>query len=125
MRQFINLIEDVQVSVAYHITLTRNVKRVLRDGLVPRIGPRSRATKEARPAIYLFPTVEDAETAYEQWLGDQFDEDTRLALLKVEIPSTIEIFSDVSYERHIYETIPLTAYRCSRWILVARLGLST
>lgn len=108
MRDLINLIEGAaeHISTAYHITLTRNVAKVLSEGLVPRIGPRSRKLKEPRPAIYLFPTLADAETAYEHWLSEEFSETTRLALLKVTIPHTIEVFSDAPYERHVYDAIP-------------------
>ena len=100
------LIENTQGRVFYHITLARNVSRVMQDGLVPRKGPRSRRFKEGAPAIYLFPSIEDAELAFGNWLGDEFSENTRLALLKVTVPHAIEIHSDAPYECHIYEPIP-------------------
>jgi hypothetical protein len=54
----------------------------------------------------MFPTIEDAETALEQWMGDEFSETTKLALIKVSIPHTIEVFSDVPFECHVYDPIP-------------------
>ena len=35
----------------YHVTPTRNLGRILRKGLLPRRGPRSRDAKERIPAI--------------------------------------------------------------------------
>ena len=126
MRHLINIVEGVEASVstAYHITLTRNVGRVLQDGLVPRIGPRSRRLKESRPAIYLFPTIEDAENAFSNWLGDEFSENTRLALLKVTIPHTMEVFSDVPFECHVYDPIPAVCISVQSMDLGGEIGLS-
>jgi hypothetical protein len=106
MRDLINIVENVTVNTAYHITLARNIQHVMADGLIPRVGPRSRKLKEPRPAIYLFPTLEDAETAYSHWLSDEFSETTRLALLKVSIPHTIEVHTDAPFECHVYDPIP-------------------
>jgi hypothetical protein len=100
------IVEGIQVSTAYHITLARNVSRVMQEGLVPRVGPRSRKLKEPRAAIYLFPTLEDAATAYDHWLSEEFSENTRLALLKVSVPHTIEVHSDAPFECHVYDPIP-------------------
>ncbi len=98
--------ESVADRTFYHITLTRNIPKILIDGLIPKKGTRSRRLKEGAPAIYLFPTIEDAETAFGNWLGDEFSDNTRLALLKVTVPHTIELHSDVPFECHVYEPIP-------------------
>ena len=104
--EIMKLAESREDRTFYHITLTRNIARVMAEGLIPRKGTRSRKIKEGAPAIYLFPTIEDAETAYGNWLGDEFADTTKLALLKVTVPHTVELHSDVPFECHVYETIP-------------------
>jgi RNA:NAD 2'-phosphotransferase (TPT1/KptA family) len=47
-------------STAYHVTLTRNVPKILREGLHPRQGPRSRRLGESRKVVYLFKSREAA-----------------------------------------------------------------
>lgn len=101
-----NLTESDEDRIFYHFTLARNVPRILESGLIPKLGSRSRKLKEARPAIYLFPTIQDAEDGFTQWFMDEFSERTKLALLKITVPHTIDLHSDVPFERHIYEPIP-------------------
>ncbi len=104
--EFKTLHEGKEDRTFYHMTLARNVNKVLSDGLIPRRGPRSRKMKEGDAAIYLFPTIKDAELAYTSWLGNEFADETKLALLKVTVPHTMEIHSDAPYECHVYEPIP-------------------
>jgi hypothetical protein len=83
----------------YHVTPSRNLKRIAREGLRARRGARSRKLGEDK-GVFLFPTQEEAETATANWLGDEFAEGTRLALLKVLIPKGVEVVVDpvVGYE---------------------------
>jgi hypothetical protein len=83
----------------YHVTPARNLKRIFKEGLRARRGARSRKLQEGK-AIFLFPTRQAAEEAAANWLGDEFAEGTRLALLKVLVPSDAEIVFDpgVGYE---------------------------
>jgi hypothetical protein len=69
----------------YHVTPTRNLKSIMKTGLVPNIGDRSNKITGERTGIYLFPTVEAAEDAVMNWLGDEFDEDESLTMLKVNV----------------------------------------
>lgn len=71
--------------VAYHVTPTQNLRSVMKNGLVPNIGDRSSKIAGEQSGIYLFPSVEAAEDAVMNWLGDEFDEDEPLTLLKVNI----------------------------------------
>lgn len=71
----------------YHITPVENLDAILRDGLQPCIGPRSRDLGETEPAIYMFESREDIEAGME-WLLDAFDaEETPCALLWVDLPA--------------------------------------
>ena len=62
-------------STAYHVTLTRNVARIMREGLLPRRGSRSRRLGESREAVYLFKGREAAADGLANWLGDELPED--------------------------------------------------
>jgi GNAT superfamily N-acetyltransferase/uncharacterized ParB-like nuclease family protein/2'-5' RNA ligase len=93
--------------IGYHITPARNLKRIMTEGLVPKQGPRSRALGEPLGAIYLFRDVEAVETALDNWLGEQFGEETRLALLKVSVPSDAQLLKTTAdYELVVGTTIP-------------------
>jgi len=99
--------ESAQSTVTlYHVCLTRSLPRILENGLAPRIGPRSKRRGEKKPAIYFFPDLETLDDALSNWLGDEFSESAKLALLKVQIPHGVEVKSDVEYERHIHEPVP-------------------
>jgi hypothetical protein len=64
----------------YHITPTKNVESIMRNGLQPSI-PKDMNDVEG---VYLFLSVEAAEEALMNWLGDRFDEDEDLTMLKVD-----------------------------------------
>jgi hypothetical protein len=90
----------------YHLTPTRNIRSIMQNGLIPRIGRRARLLGESTPAIYLFPSIEDAEDALEQWYGNEFSDNTRLALLAVNIPPGATEIAGAGYERIFTTPIP-------------------
>ncbi len=86
----------------YHVTEAKNLSGILRDGLIPSIGPRSQMIGETVPAVYLFPDLDSVVAAVENWLGEVFDEDVSLIFLELQLPSDIEkaLFCDsAEYER--------------------------
>jgi hypothetical protein len=95
-----------QPHVLYHVTPSRNLPRIRQEGLVPRLGRRAKMLGEGEPAIYLFPTMEDAETALEGWLGNQFSENTRLSLLAITLPENPRFISGAEYELILLTPIP-------------------
>lgn len=110
VRCYINIIEAAMEqpseTTVYHLTLSRNLTKIRTDGLQPKIGPRSKKLGEGKPAIYFFPTIEDAHTALNQWFGNEFSDEARIALLAISVPDGVELHSDVEYERHVYCSIP-------------------
>ncbi|AQT06305.1 hypothetical protein A0U91_14875 (plasmid) [Acetobacter persici] len=90
----------------YHLTPARNLDSIIRRGLLPSIGANSEAANEARAAIYLFSSIDALEDGLTNWLGDQFDEDERLALLKVTLPGGAATVSDAGYEVACLSPIP-------------------
>ena len=69
--------------MAYHATPKKNASNILSNGLMLS-RPRSAAYPNKR--VYLFPSIEAANAAYDNWLGDRFSgEDDMLSLLSVDI----------------------------------------
>ena len=93
------------MSVAFHLTPSRQVPKILKDGLLPKLGPRSRKAGEPYPAIFFFPTKDDLIGGYCSWFESCFSEDARIALLAVNIADGIASRSDVAYEFCIREAI--------------------
>ena len=59
----------------YHVSLLRNLKSIMKVGLEPRIGERSKEIGETEKAVYLFPTIDDMNCALGQWLGDWYNDE--------------------------------------------------
>lgn len=91
----------------YHVTPSRNLKKIAREGLRVRQGARSRKLGEGK-GIFLFPTRLMAEEATANWLGDEFADGTKLALLKVVVPEGVEVVHDesVGYESRVETDVP-------------------
>lgn len=81
--------ESVGELKLYHVTPASNIKSIMKKGLLPRVGERSAQLGE-RKAVFLFPTMEDAEEAVGNWLGDEFDDEENLALLEITLDSDDE-----------------------------------
>jgi len=93
----------------FHVTPARNLARIQSEGLLPRVGARSKRLGEKVPAVFVFPNVGDLDTAMDQWLFDEFSEGTRLALLRVELAADLPCHSDVEYEVGVRAPIPPSA----------------
>lgn len=79
------LYESMTSLELYHITPTSNIPQILKHGLIPSLGNRS-SLMENENRIYMFGSMEDVENAVSNWLGDEFDEDVPLSLLKISLP---------------------------------------
>lgn len=91
--------------IAYHVTTSENYKSIEKDGLVPKIGPRSADLGEIEPKIYFFPDKISCVDALSNWLGEEFDEDDSLLILEVDI-SKFNKQSEVGYEVTVNEPVP-------------------
>lgn len=87
---FLGLIETA-MKTYYHVTTERASRKILVNGLIPRKGSRSNKLGEREEAIYLFKSIDDAEEAVMNWLGDEFNETAILVLLEVRVPSDFSI----------------------------------
>ena len=98
--------KEINESVAYHVTPTRNLRSIMKNGLRPQIGDRSSQLDGEVEGIFLFPSLGDVEAAVSSWLGDEFDEDEELSLLAVDITGLEDnIVQGADYETIVNTTI--------------------
>lgn len=98
----------------WHVTPTENLPGILRDGLMPQVGPRSSDLGEEEPAVYLFTDLASVETALSNWLGEWFEdepEEARLALIEVTLPADARFAEGAGFEIVVLEPIPAEAIR--------------
>lgn len=90
----------------YHVSLKKNLSSIMQHGLIPQIGERSKEMNEEE-GVFLFPTIEDMNTALGQWLGDCFEEEEVLMSLEIKLPDDFPIQdSTVEYEKISKVVIP-------------------
>lgn len=82
----------------YHVTPPANIASILQNGLLPQIGERSAIAGETVPAVFCFSSLDDVENALTNWLGDLFDEEEPLSLLRVSLDSTAVLGEGAGYE---------------------------
>ena len=112
-------IETLSSKTYFHVTEKANWTKIKHEGLKPSIGERSKQIGEQVPAIYLFTSEHDADSALGQWLGEEYEdiaeergidpEELEVVMLKVVIPNDLSCRhpSDASeYEAVCYDNIP-------------------
>jgi len=94
--------ENFGKQLAYHITRRKNLKSILKKGLIPNI-PEDYVGSELK-GVFLFKTKSDTENALHNWLGERIEEweeenDTEYdeVCLTVDI-SGLELIDSVEYE---------------------------
>ncbi len=95
----------------FHVTPASKLDSILRQGLVPGIGPRARMLGEPRPAVYFFTSLEALEDGLGNWLGEQFSEDEPLALLAVAASSItgLRVATQAGFEASAEAAVPAEA----------------
>ena len=89
----------------YHVTPTKNLKSIAKQGLTPAVGGRSSKISGEQKGIYVFPDKVSAEDAVMNWLGDEFD-DEPLTMLKIDVSGLEkDITKGADYELVIDKTI--------------------
>lgn len=90
---------------AYHVTPTKNLESIFKQGLKPTLGDRSSKISGEQKGVYLFLDKISAEDAVMNWLGDEFD-DEPLTMLEVDITGLDKYISKgADYELVINKTI--------------------
>lgn len=93
----------------WHVTRRDQVAEILREGLRPRIGPRSAALGEGAEAMYCFVNGAALEDALGGWLGEAFD-GVALSVLEVEVPCEwVTVSRGFECEAVIAQAIPASA----------------
>ena len=88
----------------YHVTPTKNIKSIAKEGLKPGIGDRSNKIMREKSGIYVFPSRLAAEDAVMNWLGDEF-EDEPLTMLKIDTSGLEDHISKGAGYEFIIDTI--------------------
>lgn len=71
---------------AYHVTPEKKMKSILKYGFIPQIGENSELAGETEKSVYLFKTLEDADTALGQWFGELYEDlDEKLVIFEINI----------------------------------------
>lgn len=90
----------------YHVTPSRNLDSIMREGLRPMIGPRSVLIGEVTEKVYFFGTMHAVEDAMSNWLGEELDnEPGAISVLAVD-RSGLHLFSDAGYELACLHLVP-------------------
>ena len=102
----------------FHVTEAENVASILRDGLTPQIGDRSRELGETLPAVYAFPTAQACHDALMNWLGEWHEEQedrtgktVELAIIAFDPSGLAQAEQEVDWEARFVEPIPAGAFR--------------
>lgn len=69
--------------IVFHLTPAEKLPDIMREGLLPQTGPRSTLANEPFPAVHCFRSVDEAEDGYINWLADEFEDGTVMALLSI------------------------------------------
>ena len=90
----------------YHVTESSSVPSILKEGLQPRLGPRSDVMEDA-PAIFCFTSHEAMEDGVANWMTEEFDEEACLSLLVIDVTGLdYEIRNGVDWEACFTVPIP-------------------
>ena len=100
---------EIKTTTFYHVTPTKNIRSILKNGLTTSTGPRSKKLNDN--GIFLFNDLDTLEDAVTNWLGDEFKEDESLSILKVSLPSDFKVTQtpNAEYEFSTMKPIPASA----------------
>jgi hypothetical protein len=115
--------QDSEQITCWHVTPAGNVRGILKNGLQPRIGPRSKSVGEDRPLIYVFSSERELESAIRGWLGVAYRRGTTLSIIEMTIPldwlgwsERRDIFENILERPVPPSMIRLVAADASEWI---------
>ncbi|HCT5749802.1 hypothetical protein [Pseudomonas aeruginosa] len=84
--------------VIYHVTPTRNVESIFRNGLRPQTGPRCLLLGKAKEMVYFYGSMLAVEDALSSWFGEALDDEPgAISVLAVD-RSGLHLVSDGGHE---------------------------
>lgn len=60
--------------IVYHSTPKENMESILKNGLIPQVGPRSELLDE-EAVIFFFRTIDDLDNGLLNWFGELFEDE--------------------------------------------------
>jgi len=97
-------IKEEKMTDVWHLTDKQNVPSIMKNGLEPRIGAKSKSASEKKNRIYVFPDLRSVEDALTNWWYDNTE--YRQALLQLRVPASWITQDQVRWEATIDRTIP-------------------
>ena len=88
----------------WHVTDAHRVPEVLRQGLLPGIGVRSRRVREKKAAVFVFPDWTSLSDGLTNWLGEASS--YRQAILELRVPKPWLVHHRVRLEARIERAVP-------------------
>lgn len=98
----------------YHVTPYQNIDSIMQNGIIPQIGPLSKKLREPHPAVFLFNDIISAEEAIMNWYGNEFSEDTKFAMIHINLP--INQHTNLTYDGRVGYECQYHGIIDSRWI---------
>ncbi|KAA8966039.1 hypothetical protein [Mycobacterium sp.] len=94
-----------------HVTTLSAMAVILREGFVPRIGPRSIDIGEQYPATFFFTSREALDSASWNWLSEAFEDTVEdLVVIVVELdPAMVHIATGTEFEARVLIPVPASA----------------
>lgn len=96
--------KNIKKIVGYHITRQANLKKIIKNGLEPRVPKDFGEYSGDIKGVYLFKTVDDFENALMNWFGERIEEweedndkEFKESLIVVDLTG-LELFDSVEYE---------------------------
>ena len=87
--------------VIYHVTPTRNVESIFRNGLRPQTGPRCLLLGKAKEMVYFYGSMLAVEDALSSWFGEALDDEpVAISVLAVD-RSGLHLVSDGGHEHEL------------------------
>lgn len=93
------------INKGYHVTTESALPSILRQGIVPAIGPRSLMLSEAQPAIYFFSKDTEVEDGLVNWINDAFSQEETLYVLECNLESVDITSQENQFELVCHQTI--------------------
>ena len=88
LARFLSVVrENADLVRCWHVTPVGSVRGILKNGLEPRVGPRSKSVGEDVPQIYVFTSWKELVGAVNGWLGVAYRKGVRMAVLELNVPS--------------------------------------
>ena len=88
----------------WHVVDAHHAADVMRQGLIPRIGARSRRARENKAAVYVFPDWTSLVDGLTNWLGEASN--YRQAILELRVPKSWLVHHNIRLEATIERPVP-------------------